>query len=190
MAHNKVKTLFGFISIAYKNTVPNPASRDAIFLPGEYHQMPVEKLIRNITVTQKKIEANRRNARKSRGPVTPRGRAVSSQNARKYDLMPFENPKLPAQLTAQYYGHFIPSSKSERLLVDIMVFSDRVRRSCSALEDRIYSQELADTEDRTMAEALATVSRRLMMVHRHRDAAECAYKNALRQLTFARVKAA
>ena len=151
--------------------------------------MPVEKLI-NKKATQKQIEANRRNGRKSRGPVSARGRAVSSQNARKYDLMPFENPKLPAQLTAQYYGHFIPTSKSERRLVDIMVFSDRVRRSCSSLEDRIYSQELADTEDRTMTEALATVSRRLMMVHKHRDAAECAYKNALSQLTFVRVQAA
>ena len=140
--------------------------------------------------TQKQIEANRRNARKSRGPVSAKGRAVSSQNARKYDLMPFENPKLPAQLTSRYYGHYIPSNKSERRLVDIMVFSDRVRRSCSALEDRIYSQELADTEDRTMAEALASVSRRLRMVHQHRDAAECAHRNALRQLTFVRVKAA
>jgi hypothetical protein len=152
--------------------------------------MPVEKLIKNITVSQKKIEANRRNAQKSRGPVSPRGRAVSSQNARKYALMPFENRQLPAQLTAQYYGCFIPSNKSERRLVDIMAFSDRVRRNCSALEDRIYSQELADTEDRTKTEALATVSRRLMMVHQHRDAAECAHRNALRQLTFVRVKAA
>ena len=80
--------------------------------------------------------------------------------------MPFENPQVPAQLTAQYYGHFIPSNKSERRLVDIMVFSDRVRRNCSVIEDRIYSQELADTEDRTMTEALASISRRLMMVHK------------------------
>jgi hypothetical protein len=152
--------------------------------------MPVEKPIRKITVSEKKIEANRRNARKSRGPVTRRGRAISSQNGRKYDIMPFEDPKLPARLTARYYGCFIPSNKSERRLVDIMVFSDRVRRSCSGLEDRIYSQELADTEDRTMAEALAAVSRRLMMVHQHRDAAESAHRNALRQLTFVRVKAA
>jgi hypothetical protein len=151
--------------------------------------MPVEKLI-NKKTTQKQIEASRRNALKSRGPVTARGRAVSSQNARKYDLLPFENPKLPAQLTAQYYGRFIPSNKKERRLVDIMVFAERVRRNSGVLEDRIYSQELADTEDRTMAEALATASRRLMVVHGHRGAAECAYKNALRQLAFVRVKAA
>lgn len=151
--------------------------------------MPAEKLIQK-KPTQKQIEANRRNGRKARGPVSPRGRAVSSQNARKYDLLLFENPKLPAQLTAQYYGRFIPTCKSERRLVDIMIFSDRLRRSCSSFEDRIYAQELADTEDRTMTEALASVSRRLMMVHKQREAAECCYKNALRQLTFTRVQAA
>jgi hypothetical protein len=161
-----------------------------LFSSQESNTMPVEKLIEIKKTTQKQIEANRRNALKSSGPVSARGRAVSSQNARKYDLMPFENSNLPARLTAQYYGRFLPSSKSERRLVDIMVFSDRVRRCCSALEDRIYAQELTDTEDRTMAEALASISRRLMMVHRRRDAAECAYSNALCQLTSVRVKAA
>lgn len=115
--------------------------------------------------------------------VTPKGRAVSSQNARKYELLPFENAKLPAQLTAQYYGHYVPADKYERRLVDIMAFADRVRRSCLELEDRIYSQELADTVSRTMAEALIATSRRLVTVHYRRRAAECAHRNALRQLT-------
>ena len=152
-------------------------------------KMPVEKLVYQ-KPTQKQIEANRRNGRKSRGPVSARGRAISSQNARKYVLLPFESPELPAQLTAQYYGRFIPSNKSERRLVDIMIFSERVRRNCAVIEDRIYAQELADTEDRSMAEALSTATRRLLMVHRHREAAECAHKNAFRQLTFVRVQAA
>jgi len=152
--------------------------------------MLVEKLVKRFTTTQKQIEANRRNARKSSGPITPSGRAISSQNARKYDLLPFENPKLPAQLTAQYYGRYIPANKSERRLVDIMVLSERVRRNCSSLEDRVYSQELADTEGRSVAEAMASASRRLMMVDYQRDAAECAHTNALRQLKAVRVKAA
>jgi len=152
--------------------------------------MPAQKLVKRTSSTDKQIDANRRNARKSKGPVSPSGRAISSQNARKYDLMPFENPKLPAQLTAQYYGHYIPSSKSERRLVDIMVFSDRVRRCCAALEDRIYSQELADTEGRTLAEAAASASRHLLMVHHRRNAAQCAHRNALRQLVAVRVQAA
>lgn len=151
--------------------------------------MPVEKFIIKET-TQKQIEANRRNARKSRGPVSAKGRAISSQNARKYNLLPFESPELPARLTALYYGRFIPSDKNERRLVDIMVFSERVRRNCAVIEDRIYAQELADTEDRTMAEALSTATRRLLMVHRHREAAECAHKNAFRQLTSVRFQVA
>ena len=150
----------------------------------------VKRLVKRTGPSDKQIEANRRNARKSKGPVSPSGRAISSQNARKYDLMPFENPKLPAQLTARYYGHYIPAGKSERRLVDIMVFSERVRRCCAVLEDRIYAQELGDTEGRTMAEAAASASRRLMMIHHRRSAAECAHRNALRQLAAVRVKAA
>jgi hypothetical protein len=160
-----------------------------LFSSQESNTMPVEKLIKK-TTTQKQIEANRRNGRKSRGPVTPRGRAVSSQNARKYDLMPFEHAKLPARLTARYYSKYVPANKSERRLVDIMVFADRVRHCCSALEDRIYAQELANTEGRTMAEAVASASRRMIMVHRHRDAAECAHRNALNLLKSSHAKAA
>ena len=36
--------------------------------------------------TQKLIEANRRNALKSTGPITPSGRAAVSQNAIKHGL--------------------------------------------------------------------------------------------------------
>jgi hypothetical protein len=173
------------------------AKIEARILPGamlfssqESNTMSVEKLVKRSATTQKQIEANRRNARKSSGPITPSGRAISSQNARKYDLLPFENPKLPAQLTAQYYGRYVPANKGERRLVDIMIFSDRVRRHCSALEDRIYSDELANIEGRSMAEAMTSASRRLMMVDYRREAAECAHTNALRQLKAVRVKAA
>ena len=150
-------------------------------------QKPVE--IKKET-TQKQIEANRRNGRKSRGPVTAKGRAISSQNARKYDLFPNESSKFPARLTAQYYGRYIPSDERERRLVDIMIFSERVLRCCAALEDRIYAQELADTEDRTIEEALECATERLIPVNEHREAADCAHKNAMRHLKFIRVKAA
>ncbi len=81
-------------------------------------------------LSPERLEANRRNARMSKGPSTPRGRAVSSQNARKYVLLPFEKPALPAQLAAQYYGRFTPHDKNERRLVDILVHSERTRRYC------------------------------------------------------------
>lgn len=140
--------------------------------------------------SQKQLEANRRNARKSTGPVSSRGRAVSSQNARKHKLMPFENPALPAQLTAQYYGRFTPASQAERRLVETLIHSDRVRRYCLALETRAREEEIADTELRTMVEALASASRRLTMVPYQMDAAERTHRNALRQLEALRAKAA
>ncbi len=139
--------------------------------------------------SQKKIDANRRNALKSRGPVSARGRAVSSQNARKYKLLPFENPSLPAQLTAQYFGRYIPTTRNERRLVNIMVFSERVRRNCMALEDRVVAEDLADTGRRSRKKTLAVTSRLLAIGYRC-DAAECAYGNALRQLEAVRTKAA
>jgi hypothetical protein len=152
--------------------------------------MAAEKLTKTKTTSQKQIEANRLNGRKSRGAVTARGRAVSSQNARKYELFPNESPKFPAQLTARYYGRFVPSGERERRLVDIMIFSDRVRRCCAALEGRIYAQELAYTEDRTIEDAFECATERLIPVKQHREAAECAHKNAMRHLKFIRVQAA
>ena len=101
-----------------------------------------EKLINKKTDPEAGSRANPWNARKSRGPVSARGRAVSSQNARKYNPMPFEDPQLPGQLTARYYGRFIPTfNEAERRLVDIMVFSEpRPAQLLSSSKARICSQ--------------------------------------------------
>ena len=147
-------------------------------------------LIEKRPLSPRKLEANRRNARKSKGPTSPRGRAVSSQNGRKHILLPFENPALPAQLTAQYYGHFIPANANERRLVNTLIRCDRLRRYLVTLETRVRAEEIADTELRSMKEALASASRRLMMVPYQLDAADCAYRNAGRQLEAIRTKAA
>ena len=146
--------------------------------------------IKTKPTSDKQIAANRRNSLKSTGPASPRGRAVSSQNARKYELLPFENPELPAQLTAEYYGRFIPGSKSERRLVDIMVYTERVLRNCSLLETRVGAQELANRQGRTRAQAIEAASQRLIMLPHIRNSAECAHRNALSQLEATRTKAA
>jgi hypothetical protein len=151
--------------------------------------MPI-KLISRSPLSEKQLEANRRNARKSTGPSTPSGRAISSQNARKYDLLPLEDPDLPAQLTARYYGTFIPGNKNERRLVDIAVHAARVRRYCSTLETRIRDGRNSDMEIRWMTEALVVESRRLAMLPHYRNAAECAHRNAIRQLEAIRSQAA
>jgi hypothetical protein len=125
------------------------------------------------------LEANRRNSRKSTGPTSSRGRAISSQNCRKYQLLPFENPALPAQLTAKYYGYFIPSNIDERRLVNRLICSDRIRRYLQSLKTRVRA-----------GGAPASASRRLMMVPYQLDVADCAYRNVQRQLEAIRAKAA
>ena len=141
-------------------------------------------------LSEKQLEANRRNARKSTGPASASGRAISSQNSRKHKLLPFENPALPAQLTAQYYGRFVPANSNERRLVNTLIYSDRIRRCLLSLETRIRDEEIDRSMDRSMADALASASRLLMMIPYQWDAAECAYHNALRQLEAIRAKAA
>lgn len=132
-------------------------------------------------VTLKKLEANRRNALKSTGPATPRGRAVSSQNGRKHKLLPFENPALPAQLAAQYYGYFLPANKEERRLVDIMIHCDRMRRHFLSLRTRVRASEIAYVQTRSMPDALAAASL---------DAAKSAQRNARQLLNVIRKRAA
>jgi hypothetical protein len=141
-------------------------------------------------LSPERLEANRRNARMSRGPVTARGRAISSLNSRKYDLLPFENPTLPAQLAAHYYGRFTPHGKNERRLVDILVHSERVRRYCLSVEARTCSPGTTEAEVRYLAEALVSASHRLRAVPHYSDAAVCAHESALRQLQAIKQKAA
>jgi hypothetical protein len=138
--------------------------------------MPYEKLTRH-TLTQKQLEANRLNAKKSTGPASPRGRAVSSQNARKFELLPFEKPEFPASLNAQYYAHFIPKGAKERQLVDTMVHSDRLRHYFEALETRTQS-------------GATTRRKRASVVPYALIVAECAYQNARQKLEAIRAKAA
>jgi hypothetical protein len=137
--------------------------------------------VERIPLNPERLEANRRNARKSTGPVSARGRAVSSQNGRKYALLPFENPALPAQLTAQYYGRFIRRGGKIRRLVDILVHTERVRRYCLSVEARSRAAGTIE-EVRFRAAAMLSASRRLSPVSHYSDAAASAHNTALGRL--------
>ena len=142
--------------------------------------MPNETAAKQIakpTTSQKQLEANRRNAKKSTGPASPRGRAISSQNSRKFELLPFEDPEFPVQLNAQYYGYFIPKGAKERQLVNTMVHADRLRHYFEALEARTQSGASANRKR-------ASVIPYALLV------AECAYRTARQKLEANRSKAA
>jgi len=81
-------------------------------------------------VTQKKLEANRRNAQKSTGPKTAMGKLISSRNATKHGLYAHdlildspaltEHKKVWDKLIESLYDEFSPLSRyEERLIHDI-----------------------------------------------------------------------
>jgi len=152
--------------------------------------MHIERRSLDRPLSQKKLDANRRNALKSSGPTSSRGRAISSQNARKYTILPFEDPDLPKELTAQYYGHYIPADKSERRLVDILVHCDRVRRNCKLLLAFIRAHGVIDLRTQTAAKVPPSVAGRLSEIKDVLRAADSGYYNALIQLESTRAQAA
>lgn len=79
--------------------------------------------------TDKQIEANRRNAQKSTGPVTQAGKAVARFNALKHGMtaetavLPFEDPHAYATLREALITHYAPADIGEELLVDLITNS-------------------------------------------------------------------
>ncbi len=147
-------------------------------------------LKRKHTISPKQLAANRHNARLSTGPSTARGRAISSQNSRKYTPLPLENSALPAMITAKYYRYFIPSNKTERALVDTLVLADRLRRHYLALEYRAIEQEMRDIDISSLPETLARTSRRFSTVPYRLGVAESNARNAFKELESLRAQAA
>lgn len=135
----------------------------------------------NKPISQKRLDANRRNALKSTGPSSPGGRAVASQNARRFHLLPSEDPALPAQLTAQYYGHFIPANREERALVDVLVLADRLRRHFLSLEAQGLERQSRSPQPAFLKDA-SSGPRRSMTISWGLEFTACAARNARRQL--------
>jgi hypothetical protein len=85
--------------------------------------------------SQKQLESNRANARRSTGPQTPRGKARSSSNALKHGLMAAkivigdENPQEFEALRANFERDFQSETDFERELVErIASYTWRLRR--------------------------------------------------------------
>ena len=69
-----------------------------------------------------------------------------------------KTPASPPQITAQYYGYFVPVDKRERLLVDIMIHAERLRRHFLSLKARARDEEIAGTLSRSTPQTLKTTS--------------------------------
>ena len=78
------------------------------------------------------IEAIRRNARRSTGPRTTEGKAVSRYNALagaiyadRETVLPHEDPEALTALAAEHYEQFQPGSPEKRSLVDYPVSEEQ-----------------------------------------------------------------
>jgi hypothetical protein len=79
--------------------------------------------------SQKQIEANRRNARKSTGPITEAGKAVAKFNALRHGMtaesavLPYEDHLAYAMLREALLSHYAPANIAEEMLVDVLANS-------------------------------------------------------------------
>ncbi|HYP05514.1 MAG TPA: hypothetical protein VER03_04695, partial [Bryobacteraceae bacterium] len=95
--------------------------------------------------TQRQIEANRRNAQKSTGPVTDLGKAVVKFNALKHGMtastavLPHEDPSSYAELRDSFFATYKPANAVEASLVEVVANSYwrllRARRADTAARD-------------------------------------------------------
>src|ERR1044072_561168 len=101
--------------------------------------------------TLKQIEANRRNSRKSTGPVTPAAKATSSQNAAKTGLyakasvMKGEKPDDLQSLVDEYYDHHHPDTPELRSLGDQLVKTEWELRRLSRTSAQMWDYQITES---------------------------------------------
>jgi hypothetical protein len=103
--------------------------------------------------SKSKSEIARQNGSKSRGPITPEGKAKSSQNAHKHGLcakfetLPHENQPLFNQLLASFEDTYRPATELESDLVRTLAITRWRLRRIPDLETAILANELALAEE-------------------------------------------
>ncbi len=100
--------------------------------------------------TEKQIDANRRNARRSTGPRTPAGKAISSQNALKHGLrarsalLPTEDKQDFDRLFNDFRAAYHPAGCLEELLVEQMSLAWWKLSRLTRFESHFYQNIAAD----------------------------------------------
>jgi hypothetical protein len=98
-------------------------------------------------ISQKKLEANRRNAAHSTGPTSDEGKAVASHNSLKHGMYA-SNPLLPQEDPAEFdafrHGlvrHLRPRTPMEQLLVDRIVCNAWRLRRIGEIENWVITRK-------------------------------------------------
>ncbi|MEK7406133.1 MAG: hypothetical protein AAB225_13585, partial [Acidobacteriota bacterium] len=103
--------------------------------------------------SEQKVQANRRDARRSTGPKTPEGKAVVSVNAQKHGLvsraivLPEENRQEFQELLEGFRSQFQPQNPAEEFLVRQMAAADWRLRRITRIETGLITDRLDDLRD-------------------------------------------
>jgi hypothetical protein len=98
--------------------------------------------------SDRRIQANQRNARRSTGPRTAAGKAVSRLNALTHGafandlLLPGEDAPAFHRLEARYLAQFKPATPSEAFLVQRMIMVSWRLPRLAAMESRVLSAQM------------------------------------------------
>jgi hypothetical protein len=98
--------------------------------------------------TEAQINANRLNAQKSTGPITPEGKARSALNALKSGIdawshiIPGEDPAELEALTEQFLCHYRPADPVQLSLVDTLVSTEWIQRRLRRIEAQLWNYQV------------------------------------------------
>ena len=145
--------------------------------------------------SQRQMEANRKNAKKSTGPRSVEGKAVSSRNALKSGIdaaaetaLPFENRDHLETLKNEYYERFAPSTPEQRCFVDQLINDEWLLRRFRVAEAQMLLKR-ADShlafdpdEQYPLGDAYDHCSRDLERLQRRVNATRRSYLKTLEAL--------
>lgn len=126
---------------------------------------------RVVAISEKKLRANRENAKKSTGPRTPRGKVFSSMNATKYGLFARcvagfhvlqEDPEEYQELQNQLWKHYKPIGRAQELEVESIAacWWREMRASRFETSATVNRRLLADTKFREVEDHCNELNRK------------------------------
>lgn len=142
--HTQLRAPFPIPSITSRFHLTPPSHAPATFAPEE---SPLNSATEN-TPKRTRAEIARANGAKSKGPVTPRGKAISSRNATKHGLtskqivLPDESAPSYLALHRSYVDHFSPRNVVERDLVTFLAVTRWRMRRLVSVETSYLAHEL------------------------------------------------
>jgi len=144
--------------------------------------------------TERQIQANRANAAKSTGPVTPEGKSIASRNAARHHLLSStivlkgESVRAFNELFAALNLQFHPSNPAESKLVHAMAVAHWRQLRMWGIQTAGFQMEMSRQDPSAGSAAvlaalafrhLADNSRVLDLLHRYESAFERSYQRAL-----------